>query len=85
VACGCKKCESKLATLVLGVIIRGVRERREISRTELAEQMGRSLRWVQRVEAGSQGLTVEGLFRVAGVLGTSPRVLVGKCCSVLSD
>ncbi len=74
---------AKLSTVVLGKIVRTVRERRGISREELAEAVGKSARWVYRVESGKQRLSVEGLFEVAVGLNTSVLVLVSSCCRAL--
>lgn len=81
--CRDRETAAKLSTAVLGTIVRTVRERRGMTRKELGKAVGRSERWVYRVEAGHQRLSVEGLFEVAAGLGTPASVLFGGCCRAL--
>ncbi|MCB9609056.1 MAG: helix-turn-helix transcriptional regulator [Polyangiaceae bacterium] len=52
--------------------------RRELGMTQqqFADVLGRTLRWVQRLESGRQNITLETLATLAAVLGTGAHTLL---------
>ena len=52
----------------MGRRIAEVRAERELTQATLAEELGVTTRYVQRVEAGSENLTVETLVKFANAL-----------------
>ena len=51
------------------------RIRLQLTQAAFAERVGVSLKYLQRVEAGRENLTVSSLVRLANLLGVTPRDL----------
>lgn len=58
-----------------------VRARRRglgMTQQQFADALGRTLRWVQRLESGRQNITLETLATLAVALGAEPHVLLAE-------
>lgn len=59
-------------------IMRGLREKKGLTQTDLADMMGVKLRQYQRYEHGEQGLSIEGWIFLADLYDVSLDYLVGR-------
>lgn len=59
----------------VGRRIAELRRRRAWTQEEMADRVGVSLKYLQRIEAGRENLTIRSLVRVATVLDAKPRDL----------
>ncbi len=59
---------SKRVLRDLGLHLRELRQRRELTQEKLAERLKVSPRWLQSVEAGRENLTIGTLVRLANAL-----------------
>jgi transcriptional regulator with XRE-family HTH domain len=60
----------------LGRRIAELRRRAGLTQAAFAERSGVSVKYVQRIEAGRENLTVRSLVSIAECLGTTPRELL---------
>lgn len=67
----------------IGSRVRKMRTQANVTRSELARRMGRSLRTIQKYEDGSIAMTVSTMERVAHVLKGEPMDLLGYPRTVL--
>lgn len=61
----------------IGAAIRQVRKSKKMSQAQVADALGKTLRTVQKYEAGEIDLTVFGLERIATILNVEPWELLG--------
>ena len=64
--------------LLMGRRIRRLRKAKKWSQEHLAERTGTSSGFISLVERGEKGLSVEGLVRMANVLGVTADALLGE-------
>ena len=64
--------------LLVGRRIRRLRKAKKWSQEQLAERTGTSSGFISLVERGEKGLSVEGLVRMANVLGVTADALLGE-------
>lgn len=56
--------------------VRARRRALQLTQQQFADVLGRSLRWVQRLESGSQNITLETLATLAGALSVRAHELL---------
>lgn len=70
----------------MGRRIRVIRERKEITREELAEKMDISPAFISDVEYGNKGMSIKNLYLLSQLLGVSAEYLLsGKLYSLDND
>jgi len=62
----------------LGLRIRTIRRAKDITQKQLAERTGLDQSQISKIERGEAGCSVEGLIRIARVLGVSFAELMGE-------
>jgi len=62
----------------VGSAIRGARKKAGLTQQQVADLMGVSVKYVQRVEAGGANLTIMSMVRLANALGTSAPELLPR-------
>lgn len=76
----------ELSITAMGRRIRVIRERKEITREKLAEQMDVSPAFISDVEYGNKGISIKNLYLLSQLLGvTVDYLLSGKLYSLDSD
>jgi transcriptional regulator with XRE-family HTH domain len=76
----------ELSITVMGRRIRVIRERKEITREELAEKMDISPAFISDVEYGNKGMSIKNLYLLSQLLGVSAEYLLsGKLYSLDND
>ena len=76
----------ELSITAMGRRIRVIRERKEITREELAEKMDISPAFISDVEYGNKGLSIKNLYLLSQLLGVSAEYLLsGKLYSLDND
>lgn len=64
----------------MGLRIKALRRERGLSQTELAEQLGKSLRCVQKYEKGETDMSLSVVSDIARALSVSPACILGEDC-----
>ncbi|MFR2966286.1 MAG: helix-turn-helix domain-containing protein [Anaerovoracaceae bacterium] len=73
----------ELSITAMGRRIRVIRERKEITREELAEKMDISPAFISDVEYGNKGMSIKNLYLLSQLLGVSAEYLLsGKLYSL---
>lgn len=76
----------ELSITAMGRRIRVIRERKEITREELAEKMDISPAFISDVEYGNKGMSIKNLYLLSQLLGVSAEYLLsGKLYSLDND
>lgn len=76
----------ELSITAMGRRIRVIRERKEITRKELAEKMDISPAFISDVEYGNKGMSIKNLYLLSQLLGVSAEYLLsGKLYSLDND
>lgn len=76
----------ELSITAMGRRIRVIRERKEITREELAEKMDISPAFISDVECGNKGMSIKNLYLLSQLLGVSAEYLLsGKLYSLDND
>lgn len=66
----------ELSITAMGRRIRVIRERKEITREELAEKMDISPAFISDVEYGNKGMSIKNLYLLSQLLGVSAEYLL---------
>ena len=76
----------ELSITAMGRRIRVIRERKEITREELAEKMDISPAFISDVDYGNKGMSIKNLYLLSQLLGVSAEYLLsGKLYSLDND
>lgn len=76
----------ELSITAMGRRIRVIRERKEITREELAEKVDISPAFISDVEYGNKGMSIKNLYLLSQLLGVSAEYLLsGKLYSLDND
>lgn len=67
----------ELSIRAMGRRIRVIRERKDITREELAEKMGISAAFISDVEYGNKGMSIKNLYLLSQLLGVTAEYLLG--------
>ena len=60
----------------VGQNIRGYRAKRDLTQEQLAELADLSVSYISQIELGAKGVSLQTLYRIAEVLGTTPQSLL---------
>ena len=70
----------------MGSRIRKERRYKKITQAQLAQQVGKNVRTIQKYEAGNIEVSIRSLYRIAAVLGCTPDYLIfGDTNNIFAD